>query len=248
MRIGRNLRNLDIPFDEEIDFSVDNNFDVVQLWYKRGHIDAIYVDDVIESINKCKIQTILHGAFDINDFDDYSNDFIDTLLKLNHKEVIIHPMIKTMDVNEKTDKLLVKKLLKLCNKLDKLNIRVYIENNHFHMQTFYTIDQWKYFWERAPKNTEFLLDIVHVLYHDDYEYMKELVKVKFPKALHIADTKKGRVNNKHLHIPIGDGIIDFKKVFKILKGFDGIIILEIKSLDYKIIDSRNRIVEYLKNI
>ena len=94
MKIGRNLRNLDIPFDEEIDFSIDNNFDIVQLWYKRGHIDAIYVDDVIESINKSKIQTILHGAFDINDFDDYSKDFIDTLLKLNHKEVIIHPMIK----------------------------------------------------------------------------------------------------------------------------------------------------------
>lgn len=246
MRIGRNIRDLDIPFDYEVDFSIRNGFDLIQLWYRRGVIDAVYVEDIIKSINQSGIQTIIHGTFDINDFDEYEEDFINTIIKLNHKETIIHPSIVTEEVNEKTDRILADKVLNLCNRLNDLGVKVYIENNHEYMQTFYTKKQWEYFWSKAPSNTEFLMDVVHVLFCDDYEYMQELVNIKRPTVLHIADTKKGRVGRKHLHLPIGDGIIDFNKIFnEILPDFDGLIILEIKNLDSNIINSKTKIEKYL---
>lgn len=247
MRIGRNIRDLDIPFKDEVEFSKNNNFDIIQLWYKRGKVDLVYEKNQIKAIKECGIPCILHGTFDINDFDDYADDFVNLLVKLKHKETILHPMIKTEKVNKKTNNILVNKVLDLCNKLDKLNIKVYVENNHTKMKTFYTPKQWEYFWKKAPKNTEFLLDIVHVMFCDDYEYMKKIVSIKFPKCLHIADTKKGMVGKKHLHLPIGKGSINFNIIFNdILKGFDGIIIMEIKNTDAAIIDSKNKLINYLK--
>ena len=54
------------------------------------------------------------------------------------------------------------------------------------------------------------------------------------------------VGKKHLHLPIGRGVIDFNIIFKdILKDFDGIIILEIKNTDAAIIDSKNKLISHL---
>lgn len=246
MRIGRNIRDLEIPFKDEVRFSLENNFDIIQLWYHKGVIDMTYESDSISDIKNSGINVIIHGAFDINDFDKFEDDFINKLVELKMHEVILHPMIKTEEVNNETDKILVDKVLGMCNRLNKLNITVYIENNHKYMQSFYTLDQWKRFWNKAPKNAEFLLDIVHVLFCDDYDYLKELVDIKYPKALHIADTVKGMVGSKHTHLPIGNGIIDFKKIFQeILLNYDGLIILEIKNLDSSIIDSKNKLIQYL---
>mgnify|MGYP003305262026 CR=1 FL=1 len=245
LRIGRNLRDLDCPFKDEIEFSFESNFDIIQVWYKCGKIDAMYEEDAISFLKNASIKSIIHAAFDINDFNDYEDDLINKLIELNHKELILHPMIKSKEVNKETTKELEEKVLNLLNKLDKLGIIVYVENNHKHMKCFYTLSQWKNFFKQAPKNTEFLLDIVHVLYADDYEYLKKLVSIKRPKALHIADTIKGKVGKKHLHLPIGKGIIDFDKVFnEIIPDYNDLIILEIKNTDKNILDSR----EKLKNI
>ena len=128
-----------------------------------------------------------------------------------------------------------------------LNITVYVENNHKDMKCFYTPAQWRNFFAKAPKNTEFLLDIVHVLYKDDYDFLKELVSVKRPKALHIADTIKGKVGPKHLHLPIDNGIVDFKKIFsEILPNYNDLIILEIKNTDKNILNSKEKIEKILK--
>lgn len=246
LRIGRNIRDLDCPFQDEIDFSYINNFDIIQVWYKQGKIDSTYELDTINALKKSKIKSIIHAAVDINDFKEYEDDLIDKLIALNHKELILHPMIKTKEVNKETVKELEDNVLNLLNKLDKLNITVYIENNHKDMQCFYTLNQWKNFFKKAPKNTEFLLDVVHVLYCDDYEYMKKLVSIKRPKAIHIADTIKGRIGNRHLHIPIGKGIIDFEKIFnEIIPNYDDLIILEIKNTDKNILESRDKIKNIL---
>lgn len=246
LRIGRNLRDLDCPFKDEIEFSFESNFDIIQVWYKCGKIDAMYESDAIRSLKNASINSIIHAAFDIGDFNDYEDDLINKLIELNHKELILHPMIKSKEVNKETTKELEEKVLNLLNKLDKLGITVYVENNHKHMKCFYTLTQWKNFFKKAPKNTEFLLDIVHVLYGDDYEYLKKLVSIKRPKALHIADTIKGKVGNKHLHLPIGKGIIDFNKIFKeIIPNYNDLIILEIKNTDKNILDSREKLEKIL---
>lgn len=246
LSVGRNLRDLDCPFIDEVEFSINNNFDIIQLWYKRGKIDSVYLENPIDYLIKNNITSIIHAAFDIGDFEDFEEDLINKLIKLNHKELILHPMIKTKEVNKDTIKELEDKVLNLLNKLDKLNITVYVENNHKDMKCFYTLTQWKNFFKKAPKNTEFLLDIVHVLYKDDYDYIEKLVKIKRPKALHIADTIKGKVGRKHLHIPIGEGIIDFDKIFnEIIPNYNELIILEIKNTDKNIISSRDKIKEIL---
>ena len=120
MRIGRNIRDLDIPFKDEVEFSINNNFDIIQLWYSKGVLDLVYVDDQIEEIKNSNIQTIIHGSFDINDFDKYSDDYIKLLLDLNHKETIIHPVIKSEKINKKTNNILVSNVLKLVNRLKSL--------------------------------------------------------------------------------------------------------------------------------
>lgn len=182
MRLGRNIRGSQIPFKDEVEFSIENNFDIIQLWHQRGKISMLYESDNIKSIKKCKIPVIFHGVFDMNDFDEFEDDFIKLLLKLKHKEVILHSMIKTEKVNKKTDKILLEKVLNFCSKLNELNIKVYVENNHVKMKTFF---------ELAPKNTELLIDLVHVMFCNDYKFLKKLIEIKYPKAIHIADTKKG---------------------------------------------------------
>jgi len=89
MRLGRNIRGLQIPFKDEVEFSIENNFDIIQLWYQRGKISMLYEKDNIKSLKKCKIPVIFHGAFDINDFDEFEDDFIKLLLNLKHNGVII---------------------------------------------------------------------------------------------------------------------------------------------------------------
>ena len=75
-----------------------------------------------------------------------------------------------------------------------------------------------------------------------------MVKIKYPKALHVADTIKGMIGPKHLHLPVGDGIVDFDLIFNdILKDFDGIIVLEINNTDKKMIESKNKLIEILKD-
>ncbi len=248
LRIGRNLRDLDCPFKDEIDFSIESKFDIIQVWYKCGKIDALYEKDAINCLKTSSINSIIHAAFDISDFDDYEDDLINKLIELNHKELILHPMIKSKEVNKETTKELEDKVLNLLNRLDKLGIVVYVENNHKHMKSFYTLTQWKNFFKKAPKNTEFLLDIVHVLYADDYEFLKKLVDIKRPKALHVADTIKGKVGKKHLHLPIGKGIIDFNKIFtEIIPNYSDLIILEIKNTDKNILESREALKKILQD-
>ena len=247
-RIGRNLRDLDCPFEDEIKFSAEYNFDIIQVWYKCGKIDAMYEENPINRLKCESIKSIIHAAFDVNDFYEYEDDLIDKLMELNHKELVLHPMIKSKAVNKESIKELEENVLKLLHKLDKLGITVYVENNHKHMKCFYTLTQWRNFFKKAPRNTEFLLDIVHVLYADDYEYLKKLVAIKRPKAIHVADTIKGKIGKKHLHLPIGKGIINFNKIFKeIIPNYNDLIILEIKNTDKNILESKEKIEEILKH-
>ena len=54
------------------------------------------------------------------------------------------------------------------------------------------------------------------------------------------------IGPKHLHIPIGTGIIDFEKIFnEIIPQYDDLIILEIKNLDKSIIESKAKILEII---
>lgn len=88
---------------------------------------------------------------------------------------------------------------------------------------------------------EFLLDVAHI---SSYKHLEELVAVKMPKKLHIADK---RFNIPHEHLPIGKGNIDFTYVFSnVLRKFNGDIIFEVVEEDDIVIDSKRSIIEILK--
>lgn len=248
IQIGTSIREREIPFKYEIEFAKKNKYDFIQLWYKQGNINHLYEENANDAVLNSNIKIILHALMDIGDFQIYGDDLIQKLILFKHKEVIIHPVIKSMEVNSKNDRLLADELISFCKRLKKLDITVYVENNHDHMQTFYTIRQWEYFFENAPDNVYPLIDIVHVLFCNDYDYLRRLVNVKYPRALHIADTVKGMRGSKHLHLPIGDGIIDFDLVFgDILKDFQGLLILEINNTDKNMIESKKKIINILKD-
>lgn len=83
---------------------------------------------------------------------------------------------------------------------------------------------------------EFLLDLAHI---NDYEVLKQIVKVKMSKVLHIADRHFDVI---HEYLPIGQGDIDFEYVFSnILTGFQGKVILEIIQSEEDIINSKQGI-------
>lgn len=49
LRIGRNLRDLDCPIKDEIEFSYKNKFDIIQVLYKCDKIDFVYEDNIINN-------------------------------------------------------------------------------------------------------------------------------------------------------------------------------------------------------
>ncbi|HOJ12797.1 MAG TPA: hypothetical protein PK733_19710 [Clostridiales bacterium] len=78
-----------------------------------------------------------------------------------------------------------------------------------------------------------ILDVAHM---DNIEHLKELVSVKMPQILHVADR---RLEEIHEHLPIGKGNIDFTKVFgDVLTDFDGKIFFEIIQSDEDIIAAK----------
>ena len=69
--------------------------------------------------------------------------------------------------------------------------------------------------------------------------MKQIVAVKMPKLLHIADKHFDVI---HEHLPIGQGDIDYERIFdNELREFQGKIILEVIQSDEAVISSRDKI-------
>ena len=119
-------------------------------------------------------------------------------------------------------------------------ITIFLENNSKLDPIFTNINEIEIMFKEIPQ-LEFLIDLAHI---DSYEHLKQMVDIKMPKILHIADRHLGVV---HEHLPIGEGNIDFKYTFdNILNHFNGKIILEIIQGDKEIIDSKF-IIESLLN-
>lgn len=84
------------------------------------------------------------------------------------------------------------------------------------------------------------INIAHI---DSYEHLQKIIDVRFPKCLHIADKHFSVI---HEHLPIGQGDLDFHKIFSnYLKSYNGKIIFEVVTdVDDEIIKSK----EIIQNI
>ncbi len=140
-----------------------------------------------------------------------------------------------------TDKSIIKLSQKIrfaYQRLSDQNIKVYIENNSKLDPMFNSIEDIEFVFKENP-NVELILDIAHI---DDYDHLQMIVDLKKPRLLHVADRHFDVI---HEHLPIGEGNIDFKYIFKeVLKDFDGRIILEIVQSSKDIIESRDKIALY----
>jgi sugar phosphate isomerase/epimerase len=241
MQIGCLARYFN-PYEEEVVFAKNNNFEFMQIWYDRNGISLKKDLNPIEIIKKCNFPTIIHAVLDINEFEEHVPKLTAILKYLGHNELIIHPICESEEINPKTIYKLSEEVGFALKELEKENITLYLENNSRLDPIFNEANEIEIIFSANPK-LQFLLDVAHI---DNYEHLKAMIKIKMPKILHIADRDLKKV---HEHLPIGQGNIDYKYIFtNVLNGFEGKIILEIVQNSKDIINSRAKIEEYCRGI
>lgn len=240
IKIGRNIRS-ELKYKEEVEFSRKNDFDLIQVWYDRNGFEVNCDEDFkIEFIKSCNYPIIIHAMLDINELEEHAHKLLKAAKLLNNKDLIIHPICESEMIDSNTVMKLSNEIGKLVKAFKKNGITLHLENNSKRMPIFSNIKDIKTILE---KNTdlEILIDLAHV---EDYSELKEIVNIRRPRILHIADR---RFSVTHEHLPVGKGELDYKYIFKeILSDFDGTMILEIVQDDKSIIDSKTKILDVLE--
>ena len=241
IEFGRSIRWYN-NYENEVAFSKENGFDFLQLWYKQG---IILLDEVSEPreehIKRNGFPVIIHALFDINEYEEYLPRLIEILKYLEHNEVIIHPVCESEEIESKTIYKLCEKIAFASNELAKNGVKLVLENNSRLDPIHYESNEIELMFSKNP-DVEFLLDVAHI---DNYQHLKELVRIKAPKILHVADKHFDII---HEHLPIGKGELDYAMIFNdVLKDFDGKIIFEILDDDYEIIHSKKIIEEIVRS-
>ena len=237
---GRSIRWFN-DYDKEVKFSIDNSFDFMQIWYMKGDILIDKIEgDKAKVIKEQGFPVIIHAVLDINEFDEHVPKISEILNYFSHKEVIIHPICESEEINGITIFKLAEKISYANEVFSKTGITLYVENNSKLDPIFYKTEEINIMFSKNP-NVELLLDIAHI---DSYDHLKSIIQIKKPKMLHVADKS---FNAIHEHLPVGNGEIDFKYIFKkILKDFDGKIIFEVVDEDKVIINSKNIIKKIIE--
>lgn len=238
---GRSIRWFN-NLTDEINFSIQNNFNFIQIWFKDGKLLIDNIPEPIEeNFSNTHFPIIIHVVYDIFDYDKYNSELLRILKYLKHTEVIIHPICEAIPITSKTITILAENIYKTNQLLKKHNIKLYVENNSIIDPINYSISDLKIFFDKN-QDVELLLDLAHI---DDYAHLKNIINIKFPTCLHIADK---HFSVDHEHLPIGQGDLDFNLIFKnYLKDFDGKIIFEVIGSDEEIIHSKNIISSILEN-
>ncbi len=228
-------------YENEIAFSRENGFDFMQVWYQKG---KIIVDTLPEPREAALLESdfpiILHAVFDLDDFEAYGGDLIRLTSALHHHELIVHPVCKDQPVTARTSEVLSKHVGKLLQKARQEGITLYLENNSVIDGMHHTLEELSLVHGENP-DLELLLDLAHI---DSYAHLEQIVNMKFPKCLHVADK---RFSAAHEHLPLGQGDLDFPLIFsKYLKGFDGRIIMEVIASPEEMAESGRLLAQALK--
>lgn len=239
IQIGRNYRYRNL-YHDEVRFSQDHGFECLQLWFdKFGLCQNKLEKGNLTLINDNDHPVIIHALVDIDEFQTLPDELLPILDQLNQRELIIHPVCKSQTIETET----VNTMVDLINQTERVltteGVQVYIENNSQLTPIFYSVEDLKLLFD-SNDNLKFLLDIAHI---GDYEHLGEMIDIKYPEMLHLADRN---LENKHEHLPVGEGNIDFELVFhKYLRDFRGRIIFELMYSDEEVATSKKRIEEIL---
>lgn len=239
IQFGRSIRWYN-NYEDEVKFSKDNGFDFMQVWYAKGQI---ILDKVLEPKDEVilshKFPIIIHALLDINEFDEHVPRILAILKKLSHDQLIIHPICESEEITIETIFKLSNKVLEAKKLCMEKGIKLFVENNSKLDPINHSIDDIRIMYK--DNDVELLLDLAHI---DDYNHLKEIVNIKKPKMIHIADKHFEII---HEHLPIGEGDLDFDYIFNnVLAEFDGKIIFEVVAEDELIIKSINTIKKILK--
>jgi sugar phosphate isomerase/epimerase len=222
-------------WSDEVIFAKKNDFNFLQL-YCDGSTELSSLREQKEQIKNASFPLVIHAALDITEIKQYLGELIAALKYLELSELIIHPSNENGLVIDD----LSREISIACEVLKKERIGLYLENNSRKHPIFHSPKEVELIFGEN-KNLRFLLDLAHI---DDYNHLLKMVKIKKPEILHIADRHLEVI---HEHLPVGDGNIDFGKVFKeIIPSYNGRIIFEIRS-DEGLIHSK-KIISQLINM
>lgn len=233
-QIGRNIRYLN-NYKDEVSFSRKHEFEFMQIWYLKGEliIDSKNIDDIINE----DFPVIIHAVLDINEYEEHIPGIINVLKRLSHKELIIHPICESEEINDNSIYKLSDKISYANEMLKNENVKLYVENNCKLTELNHSIRDIEILFS-GNEDVELLLDVAHI---DSYEHLSDIVNIKYPKMLHVADKHFSVI---HEHLPIGEGELDYKFIMsEVLHEFKGKIILEIDQSDNEIVSSYNKILE-----
>ncbi len=214
---GFNVSNK-VKYIEEEQFALENNFSILQVWFDKNGLSLSEYDN-IHTIEKAKVKTILHISVTINGISEVFESAIPVLPTLKHNDVIVH-LIDGTERKSIHDEV-KDEICYWISFFNENNIKIYFENNSKLDNVLQTADDIDEFFKIFPE-AGFLLDIAHI---DNYEHLQKLIRIKRPEFLHLSDRHLELV---HEHLTIGDGNIDFNRIFQDdLINFDGTIIFEV---------------------
>lgn len=238
MEIGCLARNFN-SYRDEVDFARKNGFKLLQIWYDNKGISLTKDEDPLAAIKAAEFPAIIHALLDINEFEEQVPKLLSILKELKHKEVIIHPVCKNEKITYKTIFKLADKVKFALNTFKDNGITLYLENNSRHNPIFDSANEIEIVFKRNP-DAELVLDLAHI---SNYDQLKQILQIKTPKLLHIADKHLEVI---HEHLPLGEGNIDFKYIFKnILPNFNGKAILEVVQSSEDIVASKDKLLQSL---
>jgi len=237
---ARQFGGFKIKYPEEVEFAKTNNFDFIQIWYDaKSGLEINLSENKEKTIKESKFPSIIHAVLDVTEIEEHIRKLIPILRYLGNKELIIHPHSNILKGNEAFLKL-INVINFAVEELSKEGITVYLENNSRLNPIFWTSVEIKKVFDQILE-LEFLLDIAHI---DDTKHLEDMVAIKYPKILHIADRHLEVI---HEHLPIGGGNIDFEYIFKNpLVKFDGKVIFEVTKSTKDLIESKNKIYELVR--
>lgn len=235
------LARFNNPYEAEVEFAEKNNFKLMQVWYdKDGIRNHESEENRLSKIISFGFPTIIHAVLDINEIEEHTKKLVEILNKLNHKDLIIHPICHSETIDKNTIYKLSDIISRALELLKPHGITLYLENNSKLDPIFSTSKEIQIMFNHNPE-LEFLVDIAHIY---NYQHLKEMIAIKYPKILHVTDK---HFNVIHEHLPLGHGEIDFEYIFdKILNNFDGIIIFEVTQQNKDIIKSKEIVESFLK--
>lgn len=115
MKYGKSIRWFN-DYNKEIQFSITNKFDFMQIWFLKGELILDKVSKPKEQfVLNTKFPVIIHAVYDIDDYEKYNKELLRILKYFGHKEVIIHPICESIPIDNHTIYTLADNIIKQIN-------------------------------------------------------------------------------------------------------------------------------------